>query len=156
MILFNKLETKIPPPVYGLLTAISIWWMDKLFPAFSLLPSTVKPLGIVIMLCGFCLDLIALMQFTRQHTSVNPLHPDKAHHIVINGLYHYTRNPMYLGMLIALCGWSIYIGNIVSFACLPAFVWLLTRIQIQPEERILAEKFGQPYTDYLKQVRRWI
>ena len=156
MISLNKLETKIPPPVYGLLTAISIWWLDKLLPAFSLLPSTVKPLGIFIMLCGFCLDLMALMQFARQHTSVNPLHPDKADHIVITGLYRYTRNPMYLGMLIALCGWCIYIGNIASFACLPVFVWLLTRMQIQAEERILSEKFGQPYTDYLNQIRRWI
>jgi len=152
----SKLETKIPPPVYGLLTAISIWGLDTLLPSLALIPSGHKPIGIVIILAGFSLDLMALMQFTRQHTSVNPLHPDKADHIVINGLYHYTRNPMYLGLLVALIGWCVYLGNIASFVCLPIFVWLLTRMQILAEERILAEKFGQSYTDYLKQVRRWI
>lgn len=152
----NALETKIPPPVYGLLTAISIWWLNELLPNFTLLPFTLKPLGIVIMVSGFSLDLMALLQFTKQHTSVNPLHPDKADHIVVTGLYRYTRNPMYLGLLIALCGWCIYIGNIASFVCLPVFVWLLNRMQIQPEEQILLQKFGQPYKDYLRQVRRWL
>jgi protein-S-isoprenylcysteine O-methyltransferase Ste14 len=63
---------------------------------------------------------------------------------------------MYLGLLIALTGWGLYLGNLASLACLPLFVRVLTQIQILPEERILREKFGESYEDYLLQVRRWI
>lgn len=156
MKLERALETKIPPPVYGLMAAISIWWLDIQLPEYSLIPVSLKPVSMLLMLAGFSLDLLALSQFSRKHTTLNPLSPEKASTIVISGLYRYTRNPMYLGMLIALCGWSLYVGNILSFACLPVFVWLINRMQIQAEERILSEKFGQPYTDYLKQVRRWL
>ena len=150
------LETKIPPPVYELLTAILIWWLDKWLPGGALLPATLKIPGINLMVSGFCLDLLALKQFTGKHTTVNPLSPGKASTVVVSGLYRYTRNPMYLGLLIALTGWCLHIGNLASFLCLPLFILVLTQMQILPEERILSKKFGEPYTDYLKQVRRWI
>lgn len=133
-----------------------MWYLKQGLPALTLFPSTFKWLGVVLMIIGFSLDLTALMQFIRKHTTLNPLSPDKASTIVVSGLYHYTRNPMYLGMLVALCGWGIYLGNLASLLCLPAFVWVLTRMQINAEERLLSKKFGKPYTDYLKQVRRWL
>lgn len=150
------LETKIPPPVYGLLTAIAIWWLDKWLPGWALLPAALKAPGIALMMGGFSLDLLALKQFTDKHTTVNPLSPQKASTVVVSGLYRYTRNPMYMGMLIALSGWCFYLGNLAGFLCLPLFILVLTQMQILPEERILSAKFGEPYTDYLKQVRRWI
>ncbi len=156
MNIFTKLETKIPPPVYGLLCALLMWWLDKQFPGAAILPAFMKTSGIVLILTGFSLDLYALKQFVGKHTTVNPLSPGKARSIVVSGLYHYTRNPMYLGMLTVLIGWALLLGNLLSFICLPMFVWVLTQMQIKPEERILAEKFGNTYTDYLQQVRRWL
>ena len=152
----STLETKIPPPVYGLLTALLIWWLNQWLPAWALLPAALKIPGMVLMVGGFSLDLLALKQFTGKHTTLNPLSPEKASTIVISGIYRYTRNPMYLGLLIALSGWCFYLGNLAGFLCLPLFVLILTRMQILPEERILSDKFGEPYIDYLKQVRRWI
>jgi protein-S-isoprenylcysteine O-methyltransferase Ste14 len=110
----------------------------------------------VIMLAGLCLDAIAFLQFRKNETTISPLSPEKASTIVINGLYKYSRNPMYLGLLIVLIGWALFLGNLASFACLPIFVRLITRFQIIPEERILRENFGEPYEKYLTKVRRWV
>jgi len=152
----TDLETKIPPPLLGLISALMMWLLAQILPTLSLVSSNLYRVGIVVMLAGLCLDLIALLQFRKQATSINPLHPEKASAIVITGLYHYTRNPMYLGLLITLTGWALYLGNLASFACLPIFVRVLTQFQILPEERILREKFGASYEEYLGKVRRWI
>ena len=133
-----------------------MWWLDKLFPTFSMPAENLGTAGIVIMLAGFSLDLLALKQFTSKHTTVNPLSPGKASTIVFSGLYRYTRNPMYLGMLLVLFGWGLYLTNLLSFIVLPFFVVILTHMQILPEERILGEKFGKPYRDFLNRVRRWV
>ena len=152
----TELETKIPPPLLGFASALMMWLLAQLLPTLSLVSSNLYRVGIVIMLAGFSLDLIALYQFRKNKTTISPLSPHKASTMVASGLYKYTRNPMYLGLLIALIGWALYLGNLASFACLPIFVRLITRFQILPEERILREKFGAPYEQYLTQVRRWI
>ena len=152
----SELETKIPPPLLGLVTALLMWLLAQLLPTLSMVSSNLYRVGIVIMLAGFSLDLIALFQFRRKDTSINPLHPENASSMVITGLYRYTRNPMYLGLLIVLTGWALYLGNLASFACLPIFVRMITKFQILPEERILRKKFGKDYEEYLGKVRRWI
>ncbi len=152
----KKLETKIPPPVWGLLTAFLMSALAKLLPTLMILPASIAALGIALIILGLGIDIIALAQFFKSGTTPNPLSPDKASSMVISGLYRYSRNPMYLGMLIALCGWGVYLGNIASLFCLPLFVWLINQFQIFPEERILGEKFGADYQQYTMRVRRWI
>ncbi len=152
----SDLETKIPPPLLGFVTGLMMWLLSQLLPTLSMPSSNLFRVGIVIMLLGFCLDVIALLQFRKNKTTISPLSPEKASTLVISGLYKYTRNPMYLGLLIVLTGWAFFLGNLASFACLPIFVRLITRFQILPEEQILGEQFGEPYEQYLTQVRRWI
>ena len=152
----SSLETKIPPPVYGLLTALCIWLIAKLLPSLSILPPLSQKIGIVLIVIGVGIDISALRQFFKKRTSPNPLSPQKASAMVISGLYRFTRNPMYLGLLLSLTGWAIYNGNLASFACLPVFVWVINQMQILPEERILKDKFGTSYLQYLNRVRRWI
>ena len=152
----TALETKIPPPVYGLLTALIIWWIASILPSLELLPGWFKQAGILLIVIGVGLDLTALSQFFKQKTTPNPLSPNKANTIVVSGLYRYSRNPMYLGLLISLTGWALYLGNLAGLACLPIFVLLLNQMQIKPEERALKEKFGESYRNYLRDVRRWL
>jgi len=71
-------------------------------------------------------------------------------------MYTFTRNPMYLGMLLLLIGWVFWVGNPLGVPMLFVYVWYLTRFQIKPEERVLAELFGDQYIDYMRQVRRWL
>ena len=63
---------------------------------------------------------------------------------------------MYLGMLLLLCGWCVYLANLLALAVLPLFVFTINRLQIQPEERVLQQLFGQAYLDYCQHVRRWL
>ena len=72
------------------------------------------------------------------------------------GIYRLTRNPMYLGVLLLLLAWAIYLANVLTVLFLPAFVWYMGRYQIEPEEQALTSLFGPQYTAYAAQVRRWI
>jgi protein-S-isoprenylcysteine O-methyltransferase Ste14 len=78
-----------------------------------------------------------------------------ANYLVTNGLYKYSWNPMYLGLLVMLIGWDLYLSSLSPLLLLPLFVWILTKQQIIPEEIIMMDKFGQEYEDYQKHVRRW-
>jgi protein-S-isoprenylcysteine O-methyltransferase Ste14 len=63
---------------------------------------------------------------------------------------------MYLGLLLVLLGFAIWLGNVLAPIMLVAFVLYLTRFQIVPEERVLREKFGEEYAGYMRRVRRWL
>nr|ART40893.1 L409 [uncultured bacterium] len=76
--------------------------------------------------------------------------------MVISGIYRFSRNPMYVGLLLVLTAWAIYLSNALAFLFLPTFVACLTRLQIVPEERVLAAKFGDAFTAYRQSVRRWL
>jgi protein-S-isoprenylcysteine O-methyltransferase Ste14 len=82
--------------------------------------------------------------------------PQNTTGIVTSGLYKFSRNPMYVGLLIILTGYAIWLGSVTPFLLLPLFYWLITQMQIKPEERILQQKFGQEYLDYKNTVRRWL
>jgi protein-S-isoprenylcysteine O-methyltransferase Ste14 len=63
---------------------------------------------------------------------------------------------MYLGFLLALVGWAIYLSNALAALLLPAFVAYMNRFQIKPEERVLLAKFGSQFSRYMASVRRWV
>ena len=76
--------------------------------------------------------------------------------VVSSGVYRVSRNPMYLGFLLALAGWAVYLSNAGAALLLPAFVAYMTRFQIKPEERALLVKFGPEFAQYMSRVRRWL
>jgi protein-S-isoprenylcysteine O-methyltransferase Ste14 len=82
--------------------------------------------------------------------------PASASVLVDGGIYRLTRNPMYLGFLVVLLGWAIFLSNIVAFLLLPAFVYYMNRFQIKPEEKALVARFGQTFTAYKTRVHRWL
>lgn len=82
--------------------------------------------------------------------------PENTTGIVIKGLYQYSRNPMYLGLLIILFGFGLWLGSLSPFLMLPVFYWVITEMQIKPEERMLEQKFGKEYLDFKNRVRRWL
>jgi protein-S-isoprenylcysteine O-methyltransferase Ste14 len=82
--------------------------------------------------------------------------PDESTSIVQTGPYAFTRNPMYLGMALAILGYCAYLTNPISIVAVIGFVAYITVFQIVPEERALRHKFGESYAAYSKKVRRWI
>lgn len=97
-----------------------------------------------------------MLAFLRSSTTVTSVKPQKASTLVVGGLYRVSHNPMYLGMLILLIGWALWLGNPASLLLLPMFVIYLTVFQIKPEEAALSEKFGVDHDAYRRRVRRWL
>ena len=149
------LELKIPPPIVILVCGIVI----ALFSLGGVLPFAFPGMiGVAVFLAflGFVICLVAFLGFQRAKTTWKPEHPEKATTLVTNGIYRFSRNPMYLGWLFVLLGWAIFWGDGLAFIILPFYVFYLNRFQIVPEERALQEKFGDEYTAYKSKVRRWL
>lgn len=111
---------------------------------------------VVLVAVGLAFDGPALWAFWRSRTSVNPLRPERATALVTGGVYRFTRNPMYLGMLAHLLAWAAYLASPWALPGPVAFVAYITRFQIVPEERALAARFGDEYRRYTARVRRWL
>ena len=114
-------------------------------------------IAVLVALCGPVIAGAGLRQFARAGTTTNPHSPGKASALVDGGIYRITRNPMYLGMVFLLTGWGIGLGDLVALVVGPAFfVAVITRLQIIPEERVLAATFGEEYEAFRSRTRRWI
>ena len=111
--------------------------------------------GWLFVVAGAAIIVTAMLQFRQAHTTVNPLTPAKTSALVSSGIFGYSRNPMYLGLAVALCGWAVVLGSLSPWFALPLFVLVIARLQIEPEELVLTTLFGATYTDYCARVGRW-
>ena len=76
--------------------------------------------------------------------------------VMLVGLSSFSRNPMYLSLAIFLVAFAIYLENATALLVIPLFIWSINYLQIQPEEQMLEQKFGEEYLVYKKSVRRWV
>ena len=151
-----SLELKIPPPVVGLACAAAMWFLSSVTPTLDI-PSATRIAGsIVIALIGAAFDLAGLARCLRAKTTVNPLKPAKTTALVTSGVYRITRNPMYVGMLLLLMAWALFLAAPLAIAGPLLFFAWIDRFQIAPEERVLERLFGDDYAAYRQQVRRWL
>jgi protein-S-isoprenylcysteine O-methyltransferase Ste14 len=152
----HSLELRIPPPVVGLLVAAGMWTVAH-FPPILPLPQLVRlVVAAVLGAIGVAVAIGGVMSFRRAKTTVNPLKPETSVALVSTGVYSFTRNPMYLGMVLALLAWAAYLSSLWSFVGPALFALYITRFQIVPEERVLDRLFGAPFAEYKKRVRRWL
>jgi protein-S-isoprenylcysteine O-methyltransferase Ste14 len=82
--------------------------------------------------------------------------PESSSSLVVSGIYRWSRNPMYLGFLLGLLGWAIFLSNVLAFLFLPVFILYMNRFQIEPEEKALAVLFGKQFAAYKSRVRQWL
>ena len=87
-------------------------------------------------------------------TNVRPDRPTTA--VVSDGVYRFTRNPLYLALLHVYAAVALFTDALWPFALWVVMLPVLTRGIVEREERYLERKFGQPYLDYKSRVRRWI
>lgn len=153
----TRLEHKIPPPAILAVCAALAWLIaDHVANPLAMSTGANRLSAVALTLIAFGMAFSALFEFRRARTTVDPHQPDKASALVDGGVFRYSRNPMYLSLLLLLLAWVVYLGNVVGIVVLPILVLYLNRYQIRPEEKILAVKFGDAYTDYCRRVRRWI
>lgn len=150
------LRARIPPPLYALGIGAIIWALNKLSPALSPLGGFWNAVGWACVALGVSLDGYALLSFLRSHTTVNPTQPERASTLIVSGVYRLSRNPMYLGLVLSLTGWTLLIGSPIFLPLVWLFMRLLDVVQIAPEETALRARFGPSYDAYSRQVNRWI
>ena len=152
----HALELRIPPLVLVVLFALAMWLISQLLPPVALPPLWPLVLAGLFAGVGVAVALSGVLAFRRANTTVDPRVPQQSSSLVIHGIYHYSRNPMYVGFLLLLTALACYLMNAAAFALLPLFVLYINRFQIVPEERFLLQKFGAEYQAYCKEVRRWL
>lgn len=152
----NMLELKIPPLVLVILFALAMYAISLLAPAVTLHIPVRDIVAVTVALFGALIVLSGVVAFRSHHTTVNPLVPSDSSTIVHDGIYRLSRNPMYLGFLLILIAWGVWLSNIISVLLLPCFVIYMNTYQIRPEERALQAKFGKEFEQYMATVRRWL
>jgi len=147
------MRVRIIPPVWFLLTLVLMYLADRFMPLAEVFPNPSNLAGLAPALAGALLAAIAANEFRKAETTVRPFEESSA--LVISGPFRFTRNPMYLGMVITLCGIAMVLGSLSSWLPVPAFGWLIQTRFVVREEQIMSEKFGDDYQKYRQRVRRW-
>jgi protein-S-isoprenylcysteine O-methyltransferase Ste14 len=150
------LELKIPPLLVWLGFAGAMLGVARAAPGLSFTLILSPALALAMAALGGAVAVAGVIAFRDKRTTVNPLTPNASSSVVSSGVYRVSRNPMYLGFLLALAGWAVYLSNTGAALLLPAFVAYMTQYQIKPEERALLAKFGQEFSQYMSRVRRWL
>lgn len=152
----HALETRIPAPI----VAAVLGGAMKAYVLGAGLVVDPTPLrmhvGVALAQLSAVVVLAAVAALWRARTTINPLDPARARALVTGGAFRFTRNPMYLSLLLLLVGYATRIESILVWLAPVAFAAYVTRFQIIPEERILQDKFGAAFAAYRAGTRRWI
>ena len=151
-----SLELKIPPAVVMLFFMILMYFISSIFSSLNIDFMFQIFLSIETAVSGFVLIVAASYVFTEKSTSINPMKPESASTLVTNGVYKFTRNPMYLGIVVILFAWLVFLGNILNIINILLFILYMNKYQIIPEEGALEKLFGDEYLSYCAKVKRWL
>ena len=149
------MELKLPPIVIVFFFAFLMYLLDRFLPFGEFEFFGRRWLIKVLLAISIIVLVFSMAQFFKSKTTVDPTSPSKATKLVTSGIYRFTRNPMYLSMLVLLLAWGLWLGNAFNTLLAAGFVSYMNRFQIIPEEKALAQRFGKEYQSYLKNVRRW-
>ncbi|HET8904248.1 MAG TPA: isoprenylcysteine carboxylmethyltransferase family protein [Saccharospirillum sp.] len=142
------------PPALGLLVMLAIFSLHFIKPLALLFPYPWNFLGLIPVVFGAALNLIADRELQRAGASVD--FGEVRGPLVERGVYRISRNPMYLGQLMIAAGLAIWVGTLSSWVVLPVFVVALQWLFVRPEEERLYKQHGQAYVAYCQRVRRWL
>jgi len=152
----SSLELRVPPVAVASIAALCMWLLSRWTPGLEWGQPWRLGTAVLLLATGVLVAVAGVLEFRRARTTVNPTTPQAATSMVRSGIYRHTRNPMYLGMLLVLAGWAVWLASLAAVAVLPVFVLYLNRLQIEPEERALASRFGADFEEYRRSVRRWL
>lgn len=149
------LDNRIPPLVVMLIFGWVMGAIAGMTPFASFLFAQRGLAAAPFALAGLLLMVFAAIQFRAARTTLDPLRPG-ASKLVTGGLFRLSRNPIYLGMLLVLVGWAVFLCNPLTLLGLWAFMLFVNRFQIGPEERVLRAQFGEAFDAYATRTRRWL
>jgi protein-S-isoprenylcysteine O-methyltransferase Ste14 len=143
----------LPPRlVLALLVAMGV--LHMLLPGPTLLAFPYTLVGAAVAALGLVLTLSGARLFARVRTNIRTFNEPGV--LVTNGLFRWSRNPMYLGFVLLLLGMAILLGTTTPFVAPALFAIVADRWYIAFEERAMQQKFGADYTAYMHSTRRWL
>jgi protein-S-isoprenylcysteine O-methyltransferase Ste14 len=143
----------MPDGYFIILLALSILFHFE-FPILKIIFYPYNFIGIALIIIGIAMTILVNSLLLKSKTSIQPYETPRF--FVTSGLFRFSRNPLYLGMAIALFGVNIFLGSLSPFIFPIIFIIFIDRMFIPMEEKALEKEFGNEYADYKKRVRRWI
>ncbi|MDX1406235.1 MAG: isoprenylcysteine carboxylmethyltransferase family protein [Woeseiaceae bacterium] len=149
---------KFPPPILAILTIVAGHILGRFVPLFpNLTLPTPARYWVGALICVLAVVVFVVLPARQfQQTGQDPKPWTPTPEIVVTGMYRFTRNPMYLGMLVFCLGFAVILADAWIVILTPVCAWLLYVVAIRHEEAYLEEKFGESYRAYKNTVRRWI
>lgn len=141
----------IPPPLLCLFIAIAMYFLPKI-ASYSVHFSVI----VFVISLSFLIALSSVIQFIICKTSINPRDFKGTTKLVSTGIFRFSRNPMYLSLLLMSITWVLWLGNSLAWLGIIVFVLAINQLQIAKEETYLENKFGDEYRRYKQKVRRWL
>ena len=111
--------------------------------------------GAALAAAGVAVALAGVAAFRRRRTTVDPRYPERAAALVGEGVYRWSRNPMYVGLVAVASGAAVGSGSALASAGPALLAAYLDRVQIPAEERALRARFGEAFDAYARAVPRW-
>ena len=145
---------KILPPFWFLCSIILMVGFHWLLPVKQLIYSPLNYWGIGAIVVGILIVVSCARLFRQKGTTIKPF--EESSYLLKEGLFSYSRNPIYLGMIFFLFGLWFVLGSLTPLVIIPVFIWLIQGQFIRQEEKMLEKKFGSEYEEYKAKVRRWI
>jgi protein-S-isoprenylcysteine O-methyltransferase Ste14 len=147
---------RIPPPLYFFVCLGFGLLLEYLFPvhfiSLSLIPRAI--VGFTFMLISLYFAVSGFVALIKNKTPFDTAKSTVK--IVTSGAYRFSRNPLYLSLLLLLFGIAVLMLSLWLFFTIPFLFMFFLFNAVKPEENYLSQKFGKEYVDYLSQVRRWI
>jgi protein-S-isoprenylcysteine O-methyltransferase Ste14 len=152
----HKSNWEIAEVVFGVPFLLSI--VLHLLVPFSLLQGILMkaliPAGVVLILIGISFIVLARHEFAQYGQPTDPGHPTSK--VIETGVFAISRNPLYLGSVIVILGIALAMNILWTLVTLIASIIVCHYVLIIPEEKYLAEKFGEEYENYTATVHRWL
>ncbi len=148
------MNNKIPPPIVTLAFGLMIYFSRNIFPDINNIIFYVLSLFFIIL--GPFVLISAVRSFKAKQTTINPININNASSLVTSGVFKYSRNPMYLGMVFILLALSFRFNLVGGILFTSIFIMYITKFQIIPEEAAMKSIFGEDFNKYKNKTRRWI
>jgi protein-S-isoprenylcysteine O-methyltransferase Ste14 len=139
-----------------LLAAALMWALHRWLPLGQLIPAPWNYFAALPAVIGRAISVAAGRRFRQNRTTFDPFNPRATSILVTQGVFQFSRNPMYLGMVLLLIAWALWLGTLSPWFVPPLVVIVISVTLIVPEEQALEELFGEAYRAYCHRVMRWI
>ncbi len=151
----DRPQVKFPPPALYLAAVLAGWGLEEMIGWRPIeLPDWIQHLGAWLVVLALLVIAWTVWEFRRHRTTILPHRASSA--IITRGPFRFSRNPIYLAFATSLTGLGLMLSNAWMLLLVPVCVVVTTRYVIVREEAFLGQAFGEAYTNYLTQVRRWL